>query len=330
MTNQWPALGFSAQREHYLGEKLSLRYQNAWPAYHRWLSRAPKQVSAELGRKKLQQYMPELINTYDSLCQILGGSERTGSFLSLYNPPVFRAGCSQAVKVNENTELVRNYDFPEALSDRLLLHTQWNGTRVIAMTDCLWGVLDGMNEHGLAVSLAYGGRSNSSDGFAITLVLRYLLEFCHNVVEAVEVLKKVPVHMAYNVTLVDREGTSKTAIICPGQPLKITTLGFATNHQNDAPIENLNAIADSYLREQFLSARLADKAINQQSLVELFLQEPLLRKSSDWRGWGTLYTAKYLPMTNEIELHWPHGQVIEQSFDHFVELDFCIHSPAFS
>lgn len=329
MNSPWPVLEFSAQREHFLGEKLALMYQKTWPAYHRWLSRAPQQVTAKLGRNKLQQYMPELITTYDSLCQALGESEQTCAFLSLYNPPVFRAGCSQAVKATETIELVRNYDFPETLCDRLLLHTKWNDTQVIAMTDCLWGVLDGMNEHGLAVSLAYGGRSNHSDGFAITLVLRYILEFCHSVDDAIDVLQNVPVHMAYNITFVDKTGLGKTVGICPGQPIKITSLGFATNHQNDAPIENLNAIADSYLREQFLSARLADINAKQQSLANLFLQTPLLRKSSEWRGWGTLYTARYLPLTGEIELHWPNDQMIKQSFDHFIEGIYPVSSPAF-
>jgi len=329
MNRQWPILEFSVLQEHYVGEKLAVMYENSRPAYHRWLSRAPEQISAELGREKLQYFMPEMVSTYDFLSQALGGDEQTCAFLSLYNPPVFRSGCSQAVKKTEKIELVRNYDFPETLCDRLLLHTNWNGTKVIAMTDCLWGVLDGMNEHGLSVSLAYGGRSNHGDGFAITLVLRYILEFCRSCSEAIEVLQRVPVHMAYNITLVDRAGETQTVFICPGQSIRVTPLGFATNHQNDAPIENLNAIADSYLREQFLAARLADKNSKKQSLVELFLQPPLLRKSSEWQGWGTLYTARYLALTGEIELHWPNGQVIKQSFDHFVEGVYPVSSPAF-
>ena len=330
MSYQCPMLVFSAQQEHFIGEKLAVMYQRTWPAYHRWLNRAPKQISAELGREKLQHYMPEIIPAYDSLCQAFGADKKTCAFLSLYNPPIFRTGCSQAVKLSEPVELVRNYDFPATLSDRLLLKTNWNGTRVIAMTDCLWGALDGMNEHGLAVSLAYGGRSNHGDGFAITLVLRYILEFCRTSAAAVAILRNVPVHMAYNVTLVDKNGESKTVVICPGQEIKVTSFAFATNHQNDAPIENLEAIADSYLREQFLAARLADVQRHQQSLVNLFLNQPLLRKSSEWQGWGTLYTARYLPLSSEVELHWPNGQVLKQSFDNFVEGNITITSPAFN
>lgn len=330
MSEYHTTLEFTSQQEHFLGQKLAPRYAETWPAYHRWMNQAPKPVTAQQGRAKLLHYMPELLDTYDGLVHALGAKEETGSFLSLYNPPIFRSGCSQACKVTNTIELVRNYDFPSKLSDRILLNTNWNGTKVIAMTDCLWGVIDGMNEHGLAVSLAYGGRNKHGDGFAITLVLRYLLEFCHNTEQAIEVLKMVPVHMPYNITLVDFYGVSKTVILCPGEKVTVSPLPFATNHQLDAAIEDVDAVADSYSREQFLSTRLADPRQQNDSLVNLFLQPPLLRKSSDWNGWGTLYTARYLPQSGVVELHWPNGQVFTQSFDHFVEEQVTISSPAFS
>ena len=44
------------------------------------------------------------------------------------------------------------------------------------MSDCLWGLLDGINDAGLAVSLAFGGRA-TREGFGIPLVVRYLLEW---------------------------------------------------------------------------------------------------------------------------------------------------------
>lgn len=330
MSELQPLLEFSSQQEHFLGHKLALRYAQTWPAYHNWMKRAQERITATQGRKKLAQYMPELLPTYDGLCRAFGSDEQTCAFLSLYNPPIFRAGCSQACKITDTIELVRNYDFPEKLCDRLLLHTNWNGTRVIAMTDCLWGIIDGMNEYGLAVSLAYGGRSKHGDGFAITLVLRYILEFCSNTSEAIEVLNNVPVHMAYNITLVDSHGIAKTVVLCPGEPVQVNCLAFATNHQQGAVIDDLDAIADSYAREQFLSTRLADPRQSNISLVDVFLQPPLLRKSSDWQGWGTLYTARYLPLSGEVELHWPNGQILKQNFDHFVEGTTNISSPAYS
>jgi hypothetical protein len=50
---------------------------------------------------------------------------------------------------------------PVDSADRLegkVIKTDWAGQEVIGMSDCLWGLLDGMNEAGLAVSLTVGGR----------------------------------------------------------------------------------------------------------------------------------------------------------------------------
>ena len=62
------------------------------------------------------------------------------------------------------------------------------------MSDCLWGLLDGINDAGLAVSLTFGGRRDVGDGFAIPLVMRYLLETCDTVDEARAALERIPVH----------------------------------------------------------------------------------------------------------------------------------------
>jgi predicted choloylglycine hydrolase len=68
-----------------------------------------------------------------------------------------------------------------------------------------WGLLDGINDAGLAVSLTFGGRMAQGPGFAIVIVLRYLLETCDTVTEAVERLRTIPVMIPQNVTLVDAE-----------------------------------------------------------------------------------------------------------------------------
>src|SRR5882724_2636737 len=111
---------------------------------------------------------------------------------------------SQAVWSKDEPFLVRNYDYSPQLCEGVILKTSWNGRQVISMNDCMWGVLDGINEDGLAVSLSFGGRRAVGVGFGVPLVLRYILEFCTSTAEAVEVLERVPVHMAYNVTVLDR------------------------------------------------------------------------------------------------------------------------------
>ena len=136
-----------------------------------------------------------------------GGLDLQARFLALYRPPAYLTGCSQVVWPGEEPMLVRNYDYSPALCEGLILLSRWNGRAVLAMVDCLWGVLDGINDAGLAVSLTFGGRKVVGDGFGIPIVLRYILEFCDTAEQAGEVhASRVPVHMSYNVTAVDRRG----------------------------------------------------------------------------------------------------------------------------
>jgi predicted choloylglycine hydrolase len=74
------------------------------------------------------------------------------------------------------------------------------------MLDCLWGLLDGANDAGPVVSLTFGGRPQVGEGFGIPLVMRYVLQICATVEDAVRVLRRIPVHMSYNVTALDRDG----------------------------------------------------------------------------------------------------------------------------
>ena len=106
--------------------------------------------------------MPELLPTYGRFANWpAAGIGRRGS-LSLYCPPAYLSGCSQLVWHDGEPALIRNYDYAPWLCEDALLLTAWNGRRVMAMSDCAWGVLDGLNEDGLAVSLSFGGRRASA------------------------------------------------------------------------------------------------------------------------------------------------------------------------
>ena len=108
--------------------------------------------------------------------------------------------------------LVRNYDYAPSRFEGVVQSTAWGRHRVIGMSDCLWGLLDGMNDAGLAVSLTFGGRRVLGDGFGIPVVVRYLLETCATVAEARAALGHVPVNLAHNLTLVDGSGEAATAL----------------------------------------------------------------------------------------------------------------------
>ncbi len=120
------------------------------------------------------------------------------------------------------------------------------------MSDCLWGLLDGMNDAGLAVSLTFGGRSVSGDGFAIPLVVRHLLEVCDSVDEACEVLARVPVHASQNLTMVDASGNFTTAYLGPDRPVQFARTPVSTNHQVSVEWPEYERAVRSLEREQWL------------------------------------------------------------------------------
>ena len=125
------------------------------------------------------------------------------------------------------------YDYDPRLFDAVVLETQFAGTRVIGTADQLWGLLDGVNDRGLAASLTFGGRRATGRGFSVPLVIRYVLETCATVGEGVAALRRLPVQAAYNVTLVDRDGDHATVWLAPGEPARVTGERVATNHQGE-------------------------------------------------------------------------------------------------
>ena len=103
--------------------------------------------------------------------------------------------------------LIRNYDYDPHLFESTMLRARWNDRWVMGTGDCLWGLLDGMNDRGLAVSLTFGGRSEVGQGFGIPVVIRYVLEVCDDVAAGIAVLRRLPHQLSYNITLGDRDGT---------------------------------------------------------------------------------------------------------------------------
>ncbi len=313
------------------GGRIAEEFHRRWPFYADWLLTAERQKalpSAALCLALLRKYMPELLPSFERFDKILGSPKYLPQFLCLYNPPTFIAGCSQAIwKKDDEIALIRNYDFPQDKWDALQLHSNWSGTRVIAMTDCFWGVLDGMNEHGLAASLSFGGTLKVGDGFAITLVLRYILEFCATSRDAEAVLQRVPVSMAYNVALIDKTGDHRIVFVGPDQTAFTTKGQCTTNHQkrND-PDSSLELSRDSQLRLRFLDRRVGDDNETLEHFLHLFQLPPLYRRALESKGWGTLYTSSYNPLTGEVRLDWP-GRHLAQSFAQFNDRELEIGTP---
>jgi predicted choloylglycine hydrolase len=190
-----------AYEEDEPGDQVRGQLAATWPAFYRWWREgASTRPTTAQARARLEEHMPELVPTWERLTAMIPGSPDAGAALALWNPPPFLTGCSQAAVLDGGPALIRNYDWDYRLFDGVVAKTAYTGRRVVGMLDCLWGLLDGVNDAGLAVSLTFGGRPEVGEGFGIPLVIRYVLEVCGTVDEAVQVLRRVPVHMSYNVT----------------------------------------------------------------------------------------------------------------------------------
>jgi predicted choloylglycine hydrolase len=86
--------------------------------------------------------------------------------LSHWNMPAFAPACSQVVVDHHTRALIRNYDYHVELFEQVVMSTRFTDRDVIGTSDCLWGLLDGMNSDGLAVSLTFGGAKVYGKGSA--------------------------------------------------------------------------------------------------------------------------------------------------------------------
>ena len=318
-------LRFRAVHEDTPGPKWQRLARRAWPAYRNWFVAGGESARPSFlrCRQALERQLPELLPLWERLVELAGGSDLAARFLSHYQPPPYLSGCSQAVWTRGTTALVRNYDYHPRACEGTLLLSRWHDTRVLAMTEGLWGVLDGLNEHGLAVSLSFGGRRAVGDGFGIPLVLRYVLEFCTDAAQAAAALARIPSHMAYNVTLADVGGRALTVRTGPGRRTEVLDCPVATNHQKEVEWTAHAEATHSLEREQFLLERLQDPTETLDGLVVRFAEPPLW--SAEFaRGFGTLYTAVYRPQSREAEFRWP-GLTWKQSIDGFREGELLMH-----
>ena len=306
------------------GPRWQALFAASWVGYRRWyLQRDVRpRPRLEQAQDMLAAHMPELLPTYRRLAELadeaVGASglprdDVAARMLTLWDPPRFLPGCSQAVITAPEIALCRNYDYSPALWERVLISTAFTGRRVIGNGDCLWGLTDGMNDAGLVVSLSFGGRRGSGPGFAVSLVVRYLLEVAATTEQVREILTRIPVAMAYNLTVADASKEVMTAFVAPGREPEFSDAPIATNHRGEVPdsIEHARQFA-SVPRRECLADLIATRPTPTE-LVSSFLKPPLY-STHYWRAFGTVYTALYRPEAGTVHLFWP-GRSWRRTFD---------------
>jgi len=174
---------------------------------------------------------------------------------------------------------------------------------VIAKTQRPWGgCLDGMNVDGLVASMTFGGSRAQGPGFSIILMLRYVLETCRCVEEAIVALSRIPIAMAHNVTLLDRSGAHATLYLGPDRAPGVTADPLCTNHQEQVVWPEHAARSLTVERRAALATLLAEPSLTPERLIAGFLAPPLYSRRS---AFPTVYTAVYRPQAGRVDYLWP-------------------------
>ena len=169
----------------------------------------------------------------------------------------------------------------------------------------------------LAISMAFGGRREFGEGFSVTLVLRYALEYCSRVAEVYAVIREIPVNGAYNIAIVDRDGDCGTVVVTPGEQARFSPAPVSTNHQAGSHWPQYAERVKTVERFEYLKETVARRCDSVETFAARFLQPPMFQ--TDYaRGFGTVYTAAYYPCRGEAHYLWKDNRWC-LSFDNFFE-----------
>jgi predicted choloylglycine hydrolase len=138
--------------------------------------------------------------------------------------------------------------------------------------------------------------------------------------QAREVLERVRVHAAQNVTVLGKAGDYATVCLSPDRPPEFKQVPAATNHQREDDWPDYARAVRTFEREQYVLELLDQPELGRDRFVSAFLEPPLFSRAHA-NGMGTIYTAAYFPAEGRVEYRWP-DRTWEQSFDSFREETF--------
>ena len=158
-----------------------------------------------------EKYYPEILEEIQGIADGQQCDVRIlqAVLFSMYSmPPVCNCSCfafasGQAVFLGRNSDFLTEI---EKLNLNVIYKLTDGAYSFTGNTTAFVEMEDGVNEHGLAVGLTSIYPVWRSPGFNAGLLLRYLLEKCKNVSEAVSCLRQLPIASAQTLTLADSSG----------------------------------------------------------------------------------------------------------------------------
>jgi predicted choloylglycine hydrolase len=214
-----------------MGKKMGVLFKNANAHFPINLDPFQKEFGRESG-KLLRQFFPEAV------AEIKGITDTIGSNNELFTSWMMCMGCCLDIHQGESVEVrgctafsfihenqvyyARNNDLPPFLKkiSKSIYYQPANKNRFILNTSSFINGEEGINEHSLVVAMTYvlPKLDEIKPGLNSVFLVRYLLENCKTVQEAVEAVRKLPIASSCNLLLVDQSG-SMVVVEC--NPLKI-------------------------------------------------------------------------------------------------------------
>ncbi|WP_291576247.1 C45 family autoproteolytic acyltransferase/hydolase [Clostridium sp. UBA4548] len=163
--------------------------------------------------KAVRIHIEKAIEYFDRYCsgindEIRGVADTLGvsveQIIYYINTYKSKGGCSQMVVLpgittNGHVYAARNYDYRPEESDLCLTTTKVKGKAShIGFSELIFGRDDGINEHGLFISMSNAAPGITSDSIGVDFwaVIRSVLDNCKNVEEAIEqiLLLRIEIH----------------------------------------------------------------------------------------------------------------------------------------
>lgn len=228
------------------------RYVSSVPALKNWLTAGYQNFGLQEVKEALKLFERWCPGLPEELAGFADELKAAPESVVYYAMTYLRPSCSHAALPPVKTAvgrplLARNYEFHDDAEDFTLIKTCPDGKYTHLGTSVLcFGRDDGLNEHGLAVTMSscgfpvgpnQGMRKPALKGLQFWAVIRTLLERCKNTEEAVSCLQDMPIAYNMNLILLDRLGHGALAETLDGR-LEVRCLDsegespylHATNH----------------------------------------------------------------------------------------------------
>lgn len=265
----------------------------------------------------METYCPGLVEEMAGFCDATGIQMERMAYLAMTH--IGGKHCSHFAVLPQATEnghvlVGRNYDFSEKVDDlRMITVLPQNANASVGFSTLFFGRNDGLNEHGLSVTLSVGGmpvglepgmQPPIQDGLQFWALVRTLLDTCTSVDEAEECIKAFPcsgnpilivADRSGRVSLAEIHGPDKKVVRIDGNRQYIT----ATNHYQTDELKRIDPTCmrhsltrlNSYNRFLELNAgKVSIESIKKMLGIE-YPEGPAMHFYSEW--FGTMHSCVY-------------------------------------